>query len=518
MMHSNKKPNKYIMIIICITFSLSMFYIATNAVVYTLNKKKVEDFSESILNKSILLMKEINFAISKSNNINESATCSKEHINKLREILWPQRFIKDIAYINKDMLLCTALWGDDVPPEKLSNNYKSVEHGKGLWLLGVNSRVLGGENIYVINNLAIMPSPFLFTRFTLESTNNEISAIVSDVKYQAHIFFIGNNTSDIYRMEHETHKPIGYIITKKCNHEFNLCATSGMYSQSFFDIPKIIIVLLSLLSLTLGILIYVSINLFLSKKDTILFRLNQALRTDKLSIVYQPILSIKENKVIGVEALLRWYDTEYGQVSPDVFIPIAEKHGIISHVTKFVMFKSIRETHELINTYKIDLSININSYDLFSSLFKENLAKATNLYKVSPSTITLELTERQSVNISLVNEHLVNLRSLGYKIALDDFGTGHSNLDWLSHLEVDKIKIDRFITNSIGKNSINSRILNKIISILSETHNQIIFEGIETEGQHSYLGANIPNAYAQGYFYAKPMNIEELRKYLDKKT
>lgn len=518
MMHSNKKPNKYIMIIICITFSLSMFYIATNAVVYTLNKKKVEDFSESILNKSILLMKEINFAISKSNNINESATCSKEHINKLREILWPQIFIKDIAYINKDMLLCTALWGDDVPPEKLSNNYKSVEHGKGLWLLGVNSRVLGGENIYVINNLAIMPSPFLFTRFTLESTNNEISAIVSEVKHQAHIFFIGNNTSDIYRMEHETHKPIGYIITKKCNHEFNLCATYGMYSQSFFDIPKIIIVLLSLLSLTLGILIYVSINLFLSKKDTILFRLNQALRTDKLSIVYQPILSIKENKVIGVEALLRWYDTEYGQVSPDVFIPIAEKHGIISHVTKFVMFKSIRETHELINTYKIDLSININSYDLFSSLFKENLAKATNLYKVSPSTITLELTERQSVNISLVNEHLVNLRSLGYKIALDDFGTGHSNLDWLSHLEVDKIKIDRFITNSIGKNSINSRILNKIISILSETHNQIIFEGIETEEQHSYLEANIPNAYAQGYFYAKPMNIEELRKYLDKKT
>ena len=111
----------------------------------------------------------------------------------------------------------------------------------------------------------------------------------------------------------------------------------------------------------------------------------------------------------------------------------------------------------------------------------------------------------------------MNLRSLGYKIALDDFGTGHSNLDWLSNLEVDKIKIDRFITNSIGKNSINSRILNKIISILSETHNQIIFEGIEKEEQHSYLEANIPNAYAQGYFYAKPMNIEELRKYLDKK-
>ncbi|EPH1794151.1 hypothetical protein QC833_005157, partial [Klebsiella quasipneumoniae] len=108
MMHSNKKSNKYIKIIICITFSLSMFYLSTNAVIYTLNKKEVEDFSESILNGSILLMKQINFAISKSNNINESATCSKEYINKLREILWPQRFIKDIGYINKDMLLCTA--------------------------------------------------------------------------------------------------------------------------------------------------------------------------------------------------------------------------------------------------------------------------------------------------------------------------------------------------------------------------------------------------------------------------
>ena len=107
---------------------------------------------------------------------------------------------------------------------------------------------------------------------------------------------------------------------------------------------------------------------------------------------------------------------------------------------------------------------------------------------------------------------------LGYKIALDDFGTGYSNLNWLSKLEVDKIKIDKFITNLICTDSINANVLNKIVSILSQTHNEIIFEGIETEGQLSYLVANFPDAYVQGYFYAKPMNIEELKKYLDKKA
>ncbi|MCC3263578.1 EAL domain-containing protein, partial [Paenibacillus polymyxa] len=83
------------------------------------------------------------------------------------------------------------------------------------------------------------------------------------------------------------------------------------------------------------------------------------------------------------------------------------------------------------------------------------------------------------------NESLAKLRVLGYKIALDDFGTGYSNLNWLSKLEVDKIKIDKFITNLICTNSINANVLNKIVSILSQTHNEIIFEGIETEGQLS---------------------------------
>ncbi|APP22970.1 hypothetical protein AGE78_26715 [Klebsiella pneumoniae] len=291
-----------------------------------------------------------------------------------------------------------------------------------------------------------------------------------------------------------------------------------MYIQSVFDMPVLINLLLFILSLALGLLMFVSINLFLSKKDTIVFRLNQALKTDKLNIVYQPILSIKDNKVIGVEALLRWYDNEYGRVSPDIFISIAEKHGLISYVTRFVIYKSIKEMHELINTHKIELSININTSDLFSPLFHEVLTKATNLYKVSPKLVTLELTERRSDSISLINESLAKLRVLGYKIALDDFGTGYSNLNWLSKLEVDKIKIDKFITNLICTDSINANVLNKIVSILGETHNEIIFEGIETEGQLSYLVANFPDAYVQGYFYAKPMNIEELKKYLDKKA
>ena len=173
MMNSNKKTNKYVMVIICITFTLSMFYLSTKAVIYILNKRDVEGFAESILERSVLLMEQIEFVESKSKSVNESAACTKEHIKKLREILWPQRFIKDIAYANQDTLLCTALWGDDLAPEKLNNNYNSVKYGKGFWLLDVKPGILGGNNIYVINNLAIIPSPFMFARFSLDSTNKK---------------------------------------------------------------------------------------------------------------------------------------------------------------------------------------------------------------------------------------------------------------------------------------------------------------------------------------------------------
>ncbi|RRE43286.1 hypothetical protein EAO28_05625 [Klebsiella pneumoniae] len=135
MMNSNKKTNKYVMVIICITFTLSMFYLSTKAVIYILNKRDVEGFAESILERSVLFMEQIEFVESKSKSVNESAVCTKEHIKKLREILWPQRFIKDIAYANQGTLLCTALWGDDLAPEKLNNNYNSVKYGKGFGCL-----------------------------------------------------------------------------------------------------------------------------------------------------------------------------------------------------------------------------------------------------------------------------------------------------------------------------------------------------------------------------------------------
>lgn len=109
MMNSNKKTNKYVMVIICITFTLSMFYLSTKAVIYILNKRDVEGFAESILERSVLLMEQIEFVESKSKSVNESAACTKEHIKKLREILWPQRFIKDIAKIRSCVRLCGVM-------------------------------------------------------------------------------------------------------------------------------------------------------------------------------------------------------------------------------------------------------------------------------------------------------------------------------------------------------------------------------------------------------------------------
>lgn len=500
--------------IMCIVSCLFIGYLCAKMALYTFDKNKTEQYSKTLLTRTILVIKQIDEIYADAVRISPSQPCSADYLSSIRALLWSKSLLKDIAYIDGKSMRCSALWGTFSPPENITHTPADIIYRGGTWYLDKAINQEFKASIYAKGNLAITVSPFLFNRFTSDPENKSVSAIVGNYDHSQHIFFIGNETAAVYHTEHGGERYKKYALSRACSREYDLCVVSGMSPQGIKDIPWAIKAAALMLSTLIGILLSISINLYIRKKSSILTRLQYALRNDRFSIVYQPIVSLDRGETVGVEALIRWKDNELGIIPPDVFIPLAEKRGVINQISHYVVKKSINELHDVINNHKIYLSINVNSSDLFSKAFKDHLDTVSNKFNIPPRLIALELTERQTANLASLGEKIARFRAAGYQIALDDFGTGYSNLDWLSKLAVDKIKVDRTITESIGTDSINSALLNNIITLLSNMHSQVIFEGVEKAHQKRFLEQRIPQANVQGWYYAKPMSAGELKKYL----
>lgn len=500
--------------ILCIVYCLFIGYLSAKLALYTVDKNKTEQYSKNILSRSILVIKQIDEIYADKDRISQSPPCSADYLSSIRALLWSKSLLKDIAYIDGKSMRCSALWGTFSPAENIADTPAEISYGGGTWYLDKAINQQFKASIYAKGNLAITVSPFIFNRFTSDPENKSISAIVGNYDHSQHIFFIGNETAAVHDTEHGSGHYKKYSLSKLCSKEYDLCVVSGMSPHGIKDIPWAIKAAVLLLSTLIGVLLSISINLYIRKKSSLLTRLQFALRNERFSIEFQPIVSLDRGETVGVEALIRWKDNELGIIPPDVFIPLAEKRGVINQISSYVVKQSISELHDIINNHKIYLSINVNSSDLFSKSFKDHLDIVSQKFNIPAQLIALELTERQTANLASLREKIAHFRAAGYQIALDDLGTGYSNLDWLSKLEVDKIKVDRTITESIGTDSINSVLLNNIITLLSNMHNQVIFEGVEKEHQKRFLQRRIPQAYVQGWYYAKPMSAGELKRYL----
>ena len=229
------------------------------------------------------------------------------------------------------------------------------------------------------------------------------------------------------------------------------------------------------------------------------------------SFVYQPIYSAKTFGIEGLEMLIRWDSEKLGSVSPSIFIPIAEKTGFISNISKHVVtsaYNLIKNNEAYFrNKY---LSLNISVLDLMNDDFLDfMLDQFTNDMDISKK-INIEITETYFFEqMEILNEKVSLIRSLGMKVAVDDFGTGFSSLEKLIKVNFDRIKIDQaFIQNMLDDPT--SKIILRVISTLStELNLTVTVEGVETEEQMRQLSSYGFDAF-QGYYLSKPKSIESL--------
>jgi sensor c-di-GMP phosphodiesterase-like protein len=245
-------------------------------------------------------------------------------------------------------------------------------------------------------------------------------------------------------------------------------------------------------------------------------QLRRAVAHNKLQVVYQPIVSLVNERIVGAEALARWIDEDGSVVEPEQFIRIAEDHGFVGDITKLVVRRVLLDFGDTFRKHAdtFRLSVNVAASDLIDPEFLTMLDSSLKQAKVKPKSLAIEITESSTANRDDAMETIRILRSRGHSIHIDDFGTGYSNLSYLLYLSVDTIKIDKVFTQVIGTESVTVAILPQILAMAKSLGMEVIVEGIETAHQQNYFFQPTKHMYGQGWLFGRPVPVDEFHTLL----
>jgi diguanylate cyclase len=237
--------------------------------------------------------------------------------------------------------------------------------------------------------------------------------------------------------------------------------------------------------------------------------LRQAIGRGELSLVYQPQTDIDSNEVIGFEALLRW-QREGEQISPALFVPVAEESGSILQIGEWVLRGACRDAATW--TQPLSIAINVSTVQLHSANFAKLVHEVLLQTGLAPHRLELEITETALIHD--LNRALTTLRQLkllGVRIAMDDFGTGYSSLSNLRAFPFDKIKIDGSFIKSVNTNAQAATIVRAVLGLGRGLGVPVLAEGVETQAELAFLSAERCDE-AQGFHLGRPGPIELFRR------
>ncbi len=238
--------------------------------------------------------------------------------------------------------------------------------------------------------------------------------------------------------------------------------------------------------------------------------LYRAVKQQEFVVYYQPIIDLKQNKITGFEALIRWIHPKKGMISPGEFIPIAEETGLICEIGSWVMKEACRQLAQWHQQGFTDLKIYINL--AAQQLNKKNLVTEIDEIlretQLNTNSVKLEITESSMMqDLQTTQVLLGELWKRGIKLSIDDFGTGYSSLSQLQNFPVNTLKIDRSFMKNVDKNGKNLGLIPVILSIAEVMTMDVVAEGIETTEQLEQL-RKLGCHFGQGFLFAKPLNAE----------
>ncbi|MEM7257780.1 MAG: GGDEF domain-containing phosphodiesterase, partial [Pseudomonadota bacterium] len=235
--------------------------------------------------------------------------------------------------------------------------------------------------------------------------------------------------------------------------------------------------------------------------------LHKAIENDELKVTYQPKVDLVTGDIVGAEALIRWISADIGFVSPEEFIPIAERTGQIIPIGAWILEHACNQAAIWHKQFSLDfkLAVNVSIRQIHDSRMDLTVAKVLEKTGFPASSLTLELTENMVMENAESNiELLHNLKNLGVRLSIDDFGTGYSSLSYLQRLPLDELKIDRSFIKEVQTEQTKSPIISAMISLAHDLGMTVVAEGIETDIQLNHMKLLQCEVY-QGYLCSKPI-------------
>jgi EAL domain-containing protein (putative c-di-GMP-specific phosphodiesterase class I)/GGDEF domain-containing protein len=244
--------------------------------------------------------------------------------------------------------------------------------------------------------------------------------------------------------------------------------------------------------------------------------LTQAINQQEFEVYVQPKVHLMDQRVSGVETLLRWHRTNGRMISPGVFIPILERSKAIVPVTAWTLNTALRQCGEYLERIPgFSVAVNLSTVVLNHPDILEMIVQATNIWCSSPEQLTLEVTESALMHDPAAGARTIEeLREMGVKLSIDDFGTGYSSLSQISSLRVSELKIDQSFVIGATEALQKAAIVQTIIDLAHNFGMTVVAEGIEDAKTLEYL-RSAGCDYGQGYYIAKPMPISQLSEWLD---
>lgn len=245
---------------------------------------------------------------------------------------------------------------------------------------------------------------------------------------------------------------------------------------------------------------------------SLLRELDNAIDKQQLVLYYQPKYRAPSGPVVGVEALVRWHHPEHGVIPPNVFIPLAEKTGLIINLGEWVIREACQQLKAWHDQGFTDwsMAVNLSAVQLSHPDLIDNVRDTLAQFELRPSSLVLEVTE--SVAMSDLEANLLvldQLNALGVEISIDDFGTGHSSLLYLKRLPANELKIDRGFLRDLSHGSEDATIISSIIALARTFNMRVVAEGVETPEQQDFL-TNMGCDSVQGFLFGRPVPGPEL--------
>jgi diguanylate cyclase (GGDEF)-like protein len=244
--------------------------------------------------------------------------------------------------------------------------------------------------------------------------------------------------------------------------------------------------------------------------------LRRAMDETELVLYYQPKVDMKTGRAEGVEALARWHHPERGLLSPDEFIPLAERSNLLRPMTLYLLDSALRQANAWrTRGLEVSVAVNLSMQNLIDLRLPNDLARLLTSWRLPPGSLELEITES-----TIMADHrramtiLTRLSKMGVALSVDDFGTGYSSLAYLQNLPVDSIKIDRSFCMSMGEDPGNATIVQSTIDLGHNLGLKVVAEGVETKEAYTAL-ADLGCDYAQGYYLSRPLAPDKATIWLE---